>query len=217
MSEEKLELHADYTDREKTKQAKKEKKSLSAKKAAETRKRKKEQKQKEEDAVFWKQQTEKGYKNLFDENNNKTDKNKSKNMSKKNTIKLTEGELKKIITESVKKVLNELDPRTYQWASNERQKRNADVYNQYDPETGESNSQYAAKYKKQGNGDIVRGTVKNAYQQHQNQNTAQQSWAKREQNIGTQQANVEKVNLQKGNYEYVKGYGWIPKRTLPQI
>ena len=64
MSEEKLELHADYTDREKAKQAKKEKKSLSAKKAAETRKRKKEQRQKEEDAVFWKQQDERGYKNL---------------------------------------------------------------------------------------------------------------------------------------------------------
>jgi hypothetical protein len=142
----------------------------------------------------------------------RNNKNESKNMTKKNTIRLTESELKKVITESVKKVLNELDPRTYQWASNERQKRNADVYNQYDPETGESNSQYAAKYKKQGNGDVVRGAVKNAYQQRQNQNTAQQSWAKREQNIGTQQANVEKVNLQKGNYEYVKGYGWCLRK-----
>jgi hypothetical protein len=29
--------------------------------------------------------------------------------------------------------------------------------------------------------------------------------------------NGEKVKQQKGNYEYVKGYGWIPKRTLPQF
>ena len=107
MSEEKLELHADYTDREKAKQAKKEKKSLSAKKAAETRKRKKEQRQKEEDAVFWKQQDEKGYKNLFGENNNKINKNETKNMSKKNTIRLTESDLKRIISESVKKILRE--------------------------------------------------------------------------------------------------------------
>ena len=39
--------------------------------------------------------------------NNKTDKNESKNMKGKNTIRLTESELKKVITESVKKVLNE--------------------------------------------------------------------------------------------------------------
>ena len=39
--------------------------------------------------------------------NNKTDKNESKNMKEKNTIRLTESELKKVITESVKKVLNE--------------------------------------------------------------------------------------------------------------
>lgn len=146
----------------------------------------------------------------------KTDKNETKNMNK-NTIRLTESELKRVISESVKKVLNEMDPRTYQWASDERQRRNADVYNQYNPETGESNSQYAAKYKQQGNGDVVRGVAKNAYQQRKNQDAAQQAWAKREQNIGSQPTNVEKVNQQKGNYEYVKGYGWIPKRTLPQF
>ena len=39
--------------------------------------------------------------------NNKTDKNESKNMSKKNTIRLTESDLKRVISESVKKVLNE--------------------------------------------------------------------------------------------------------------
>ena len=111
MGEDKFELQGDYTESEKAKQAKKEKKSLAAKKASETRKRKKEQKQKEEDAVFWKQQDEKGYKNLFGENNNKTDKNESKNMSNKNTIKLTESELKEIISESVKNVLVESNER----------------------------------------------------------------------------------------------------------
>ena len=39
--------------------------------------------------------------------NNKTDKNESKNMNRKNTIRLTESELKRIITESVKRVLRE--------------------------------------------------------------------------------------------------------------
>lgn len=41
------------------------------------------------------------------ERNNKTDKNESKNMSKKNTIRLTESDLKRVISESVKKVLKE--------------------------------------------------------------------------------------------------------------
>lgn len=39
--------------------------------------------------------------------NNKTDKNESKNMNKKNTIRLTESDLKRVISESVKKVLKE--------------------------------------------------------------------------------------------------------------
>lgn len=39
--------------------------------------------------------------------NNKTYKNESKNMNRKNTIRLTESELKKVITESVKKILKE--------------------------------------------------------------------------------------------------------------
>ena len=39
--------------------------------------------------------------------NNKTNKNESKIMSKKNTIRLTEQDLKRVISESVKKVLNE--------------------------------------------------------------------------------------------------------------
>ena len=40
--------------------------------------------------------------------NNKTDKNESKNMSRKNTIRLTESELKSIIAESVKDIVNEV-------------------------------------------------------------------------------------------------------------
>ena len=39
--------------------------------------------------------------------NNKTNKNESKNMNKKNTIRLTESDLKRVISESVKKVLKE--------------------------------------------------------------------------------------------------------------
>ena len=39
--------------------------------------------------------------------NNKTNKNETKNMNRKNTIRLTESELKKVITESVKKILKE--------------------------------------------------------------------------------------------------------------
>lgn len=38
---------------------------------------------------------------------NKTDKNESKNMSKKNTIRITESDLKRVISESVKKIVNE--------------------------------------------------------------------------------------------------------------
>ena len=102
MGEDKFELQGDYTESEKAKQAKKEKKSLAAKKASETRKRKKEQKQKEEDAVFWKQQTEKGYKNLFGENNNVKN---IKNMA--NTIRISEENLRNIISEAVTKVIAE--------------------------------------------------------------------------------------------------------------
>lgn len=138
-------------------------------------------------------------------------------MNRKNTIRLTESEFKRMIAESVKSVLNELDPRTVQWANDERNRRNQDVYNNYDPNTGESTSQYAAKYKKQGNGDVVRGLVKKQYQANQNKDAAQQAWAKREQQVGSQQTNIEKVNGQKGNYDYAKGYGWIPKKTLPNI
>ena len=39
--------------------------------------------------------------------NNKTDKNESKNMNRKNTIRLTESELKRVITESVRNILKE--------------------------------------------------------------------------------------------------------------
>lgn len=44
--------------------------------------------------------------------NNKTNKNESKNMNKKNTIRLTESDLKRVISESVKRVLKEeyVDP-----------------------------------------------------------------------------------------------------------
>ena len=45
--------------------------------------------------------------NITDTENNKTDKNESKNMNRKNTIRLTESELKQIITESAKNVLKE--------------------------------------------------------------------------------------------------------------
>jgi hypothetical protein len=41
--------------------------------------------------------------------NNETNKNESKNMKKKNTIRLTESNLKRVIFESVKKVLNEIN------------------------------------------------------------------------------------------------------------
>ena len=102
MGEDKFELQGDYTESEKAKQVKKEKKSLAAKKASETRKRKKGQKQKEEDAVFWKQQTEKGYKNLFGENNNVKN---IKNMA--NTIRISEENLRNIISEAVANVLAE--------------------------------------------------------------------------------------------------------------
>lgn len=42
--------------------------------------------------------------------NNKTNINCSKNMNKKNTIRLTESDLKRVISESVKKILNESTP-----------------------------------------------------------------------------------------------------------
>jgi hypothetical protein len=48
---------------------------------------------------------------------NKKIKNESKNMNRKNTIKLTEGELKKIISESVKKVLKESEEYMPWWNS----------------------------------------------------------------------------------------------------
>ena len=59
-------LNGDYTDKERDVQLKKEKKAVSARKAAENKK-KKEEKKKAEDAAFWKQQDELGYKNLFGE------------------------------------------------------------------------------------------------------------------------------------------------------
>lgn len=75
--------------------------------------------------------------------NNKTDKNDSKNMNKKNTIRLTESELKRVISESVKQVISELDWKTKQWAADERQRRDNDVYYK------RKNSPYYNKYQKQ--------------------------------------------------------------------
>ena len=62
-----LALYGDYTEEEKAKQAKKEKKSQAAKKAAETRKKKQAEKKKAEDKAFWEKQKEGGYTNLFGE------------------------------------------------------------------------------------------------------------------------------------------------------
>ena len=45
--------------------------------------------------------------NITDTENDKTDKNESKNMNRKNTIRLRESELKRVITESVRKILKE--------------------------------------------------------------------------------------------------------------
>ena len=62
----------------------------------------------------------------------------------KQTIRLTESELKNMIAESVKGALNELDWKTQQWAADERQKRNDDVMK------NGRNSQYFNKYQQQG-------------------------------------------------------------------
>lgn len=95
-------LYGDLTDREKEKELKRQKKAASAKKAVETRKRKKEEKRKAEDAVFWKQQDELGYKNLFGENNNIKI---TKNMN--NTVRISEENLRNMISEAVTKVICE--------------------------------------------------------------------------------------------------------------
>ena len=60
--------------------------------------------------------------------NNKTNKNESKNMSK-NTIRLIESDLKRVISESVKKVLNEISIDTMQKAADKASERlHSDAY-----------------------------------------------------------------------------------------
>lgn len=72
-----------------------------------------------------------------------------------------------------------------QWAFQERAHRNKDVYMKYDPNTGESSSEYAAKYKKQGNGSLMDGLIKNMHQEKKN----------KEQSQNTAQRNKQKVKM----------------------
>ena len=61
--------------------------------------------------------------------NNKTNINCSKNMNKKNTIRLTESDLKIVISESVKKVVNEISIDTLQKAAHKASERlHSDAY-----------------------------------------------------------------------------------------
>ena len=64
------------------------------------------------------------------------------NVFMKRTI--NESQLKAIVAESIKRVLGEMDWKTYQWAADERKRRNDDVL-----ANGE-NSPYYEKYQKQG-------------------------------------------------------------------
>lgn len=91
------------------------------------------------------------------------DENVNKNMGKKNTIRLTESELKKVISESVKQIISELDWKTKQWAADERMKRDDDVFN------NGQNSPYYNKYQKR---DFTG-------QQHSNQLEAAREFNKR--------------------------------------
>lgn len=62
---------------------------------------------------------------------------------------------------------------TRQWAVEERARRNKDVYAKYDVNTGESSSVYASKYRKQGNGDLMSGLIKNMQQEQRNRTNIQ--------------------------------------------
>ena len=55
---------------------------------------------------------------------------------------INEAQLKAIVAESVKRVLGEMDWKTYQWAADERKRRNDDVF------ANRENSPYYEKYKK---------------------------------------------------------------------
>lgn len=74
----------------------------------------------------------------------------------------------KVAAQVTNRQTSRLDSRMRQWAFNERARRNKDVYMKYDPETGESTSVYAAKYKKQGNGNLMDGLIKNMHQEKKN-------------------------------------------------
>ena len=132
-------------------------------------------------------------------------------MNKKNIIKLTESELKNVISESVKRVLSELDHRTVQWAVAERDRRNRDVIDNYNYDTEESSSQYAPKYKKKGKGDTYRGWHNEYRKQDQRDYDALLARGKRAQEVGDEQAYKESMMAKHGMYDYVKGHGWVPK------
>ena len=77
-------------------------------------------------------------------NNTRNNNPIKENRNMKQTIRLTESELRNMIAESVKGVINELDWKTQQWAADERQRRNDDVMK------NGRNSQYFDKYQQQG-------------------------------------------------------------------
>lgn len=72
----------------------------------------------------------------------------------KNVVRLSESQLRKMVAESVREALSELDWKTANWASNERARRNADVRQNI------WNSPYAEKYDKMGGGNLYNGIEK---------------------------------------------------------
>lgn len=121
-------------------------------------------------------------------NNTRNNNPIKENRNMKQTIRLTESELKNMIAESVKGALNELDWKTQQWAADERQKRNDDVMK------NGRNSQYFNKYQQQGlakgfnYGDSAMLQGKAYQQQRNNQQGAKQQFNK---DYGFNQQNMD--------------------------
>lgn len=134
---------------------------------------------------------------------------------KQNKKTINEAQLRAIISEAVKKVLKELDARTYQWASDQRQLRNQDVV-----ANGE-NSPYAEKYKQMGKGNLINGIIKGAESKDRLQQSADDAWAQRSSHSAeaAAQATQDRTNFENGQQMYLKGNGWRnpnPNAYYPQ-
>lgn len=164
---------------------------------------------------------------------NKTDKNESRNMTQKNTIRLTESELKNIINDSIKNIISELDYKTYINAYKKAEKNgDARAKKFFDAASDEFNKQYGFDDEEgifymddfehsDGEHSATWWHFPNGNRQYSPDNVhdfdklsrpAKLRQKRKDLPQRVKQGEREYANYIKGNYEYTKDKGWDFKR-----